>query len=48
VEIKLLKRKDCFYAKELARAHGFNTKNNNPNGPPWNEILAIMCWFGTN
>ena len=27
-------------------AHGFNAKNDNSNGPPCNEILAIVCWFG--
>ena len=42
VQIKLSKSQGCFRAKEPARAHNFNAKIYNSNGPPCNAILAIM------
>ena len=42
----LSKSQGYLHAKEPARAHGFSAKNDNSNGPPCNDILAIMCWFG--
>ena len=38
VKIKLLKTEGLQHAKEQARPHGFNAKNDNPNRPPQPEI----------